>query len=211
MGCAAALSGAAGPPIAPAEAIAAAVAERLGGDVAVRVGDVETTVRPEPGLVAEPDVSARLSRPARFILTNRGQRRGVAVATVTAEARYARAARAVARDEVIGADAVDFTEGTLPMLPIRRLLRADDLTGLQARRTLAAGEPLTAAVLRVPPLVKTGDEIAVTVRIGVVQVVGTGTASGSGHIGDTIRVRQPHSSRLLSARITGPGAVEIEP
>ena len=68
---------------------------------------------------------------------------------------------------------------------------------------------MTAAVLRVPPVVRTGDTVDVTVRIGVVSVTGTATASGSGQVGDIIRIMQPHSSRLLSARIVGTGAVEI--
>ena len=209
--CAATLLAAELPLVSPEDAIAAAVAERLGVAVTIAVLDLETDVPPQQGLIAEPDRSARLGRPARFALSARGTRQGLAVATVTAEGRYPRAARAVARDEVIVLDAVDFSGGPLPEVPIRRLLRGDEVSGLHARRSIAAGEPLTPAVLRVPPLVRSGDTIAVTVRIGVVEVVGTGTASGSGLVGDTIRVRQPHSSRLLTGRITGPGAVEIEP
>jgi flagellar basal body P-ring formation protein FlgA len=209
--CAATLLSAESAVVPPEQAIAAAVAERLGVAVAIAVLDLETDVAPQEGLVAEPDPSARLARRARFVLSANGARRGLAVATVTAEGRYPRAARAVARDHVIGLDAVDFSDGPLPDLPIRRLLRDDEVVGRHARRNIAAGEPLTPAVLRVPPLVRSGDDVTVTVRIGVVEVVGTGTASGSGQVGETIRVRQPHSSRLLSGRITGPGAVEIEP
>jgi hypothetical protein len=51
--------------------------------------------------------------------------------------------------------------------------------------------------------------VDVTVRIGVVTVTGTAIASGSGQVGDVIRVIQPHGSRLLTARIVGTGAVEI--
>jgi len=57
--------------------------------------------------------------------------------------------------------------------------------------------------------VRSGDSVDVTVRIGVVTVTGTAIASGSGQVGDVIRVIQPHGSRLLTARIVGTGAVEI--
>jgi flagella basal body P-ring formation protein FlgA len=154
-------------------------------------------------------VTARLGRPARFVLSTGATRRGLAVAVVQVRSAYPRASRRIARDEEIDSTAIDLNEGALPSLPIRPLLGMDDLKGLRARRDIAAGEPLTAAVLRVPPVVKSGDRVDVTVRIGSVSVTGTGVASGSGQTGDVIRVMQPNSSRLLNARIVGPGAVEI--
>jgi flagella basal body P-ring formation protein FlgA len=51
--------------------------------------------------------------------------------------------------------------------------------------------------------------VDIIVRIGAVSVTGSGIASGSGQIGEQVRVMQPHSSRPLTARIVGPGAVEI--
>lgn len=195
----------------PEEAIRAAVAERVRIPADIRVTELETSVADEAGLVATPDVAARLARPARFVLEAAGVRRGLAVAVVTVHARYPTAARSIARDEAIGLDAVDFIDGPLPALRVREILDEADLPGLEARRDIARGEPLTAAVLRVPPLVRSGDEVEVIVRIGDVRVTGTGFASGSGRLGDTIRVRPPETRRLLTGRIVGPGRVEIEP
>lgn len=196
-------------PTTPQEAIRAAVVARLGVPVLATVASVTTRVESEPGLVALPDAAARLGQPARFFLSVNGARRGLAIATVTVTASYAKAARAIARDEAIDGEAVLMIEGPLPALPIRPLLAASALPGLKARRDIAAGEALTDAVLRVPPVVKSGDAVDATVRIGRIAVTGTGTASGSGQVGDLIRIMQPHSSRLLNARIVGPGAVEI--
>ena len=196
-------------PTTPEEAIAAAVRARLGRAAVIDVLDIDTDVAQETGLAAQPDAAARLSKPSRFVLFAGGVRRGLAVATVRVRSPYPRAARAIARDEAIGVDAVDFIEGELPSMEIRPLLTAAALTGLMARRNIAAGEVLTASVLRVPPVVKSGDEVNATLRLGTVSVTTTGIASGSGQIGDMIRVSQPHRSGLLKGRITGPGAVEI--
>lgn len=195
--------------VTPAEAIRASVLQRLGVAAVVEVPHVATKVAEEAGLVAAPDATARLGRPARFVLSAGGVRRGVAVATVTVSCRCPRASRKIARDEAIDRSAIDLSDGPLRGVPIRPVLAAAAMTGLAARRDIIAGEPLTAAVLRVPPVVRTGDTVDVTVRIGVVSVTGTATASGSGQVGDIIRIMQPHSSRLLSARIVGTGAVEI--
>jgi flagella basal body P-ring formation protein FlgA len=195
--------------VTPAEAIAAAVVARMGAAADVTVEALDTDVAAEAGLVAEPGATARVGKRAQFVLSAKGARRGVAVATVRVRAPFPRAARAIARDEEIDASAVNFTRNDVPAIPIKPLLDESDFDGVRARRAIAIGETLTSALLRVSPVVKSGDEVEVTVRIRAVRVTGTGIASGSGQVGDTIRIMQPHSSRLLKGRITGPGAVEI--
>ncbi len=59
-------------------------------------------------------------------------------------------------------------------------------------------------------LVRSGDRITIWVRIGGVQASGVGIASGSGQLGDTIRVLPSEGRRALTARITGPGTVEVK-
>lgn len=59
-------------------------------------------------------------------------------------------------------------------------------------------------------LVRSGDRITISVRVGSVQATGVGIASGSGQLGDTIRVLASEGRRALTARITGPGTVEVK-
>ena len=59
-------------------------------------------------------------------------------------------------------------------------------------------------------LVRSGDRVTIWVRIGAVQASGVGIASGSGQLGDTIRVLASEGRRALTARITGPGTVEVK-
>ena len=60
-------------------------------------------------------------------------------------------------------------------------------------------------------LVRSGDRITISVTIGAVQVFGTGIASGSGQLGDTVRVLPAEGRRALTAKVTGPGTVEVRP
>jgi flagella basal body P-ring formation protein FlgA len=193
----------------PAQAIEHAVAEKIGGDVAVQVTSLQTDVAEEEGLVAQIDPAARLGRPTRFVLTSEGVRRGAAVATLEVQARYARALRAIGRDETITRDAFEVVNGTLPAIALRRVPAPDEVVGLKARRSIAKGEALTSAVVMVPPAVRSGEEVSVKVAIGTVEVTAVAIASGSGQPGDIIRVVQPRSRRLVKARILGPGAVEV--
>ena len=79
----AATTNAASTAVTPAEAIRVAVLQRLGVPGVAEVTHVRTKVADEAGLVAEPEATARLGKPARFVLSAGGVRRGVAVATVT--------------------------------------------------------------------------------------------------------------------------------
>lgn len=59
-------------------------------------------------------------------------------------------------------------------------------------------------------LIRSGDRITIVVKVGAVQATGVGIASGSGQMGDTIRVLPAEGRRALTARITGPGTVEVK-
>ena len=193
----------------PEEAIERAIVRRMGGSVSVLVEVLRADVGREPALRAILDPAARAGRPARFVLTAGGVRKGLAVATVQIEAEHARATRAIARGEVVEAGAIEIVTGELPGIALRRLPAPGEVLGLEAVRTIAPGEPLTDAVVRVPPVVRSGDEVAITVMLDGVSVTGIGVASGSGHEGDVIGVLSPNRRRPLKARITGHGAVEV--
>ena len=92
--------------VTPVEAIRVAVLQRLGVSGVAEVTHVRTKVADEAGLVAEPEATARLGKPSRFVLSVGGVRRGVAVATVTVVCRHAKASRSIARDEAIDGSAI---------------------------------------------------------------------------------------------------------
>lgn len=194
--------------VTPVEAIARAVEERIGGGAAVSVTSLETTVAAQRGLHATPEPGGKTGGPMRFILMVGRARRGVAIATVKVVVAHARAARAIGRDETIGPGDFAVVTAELAGLPMKRLPDTADVSGFIARRDIAAGEPLTPAVLEVPLAVKAGDEVTLTVTAGTVQVTTTARASSSGHTGETIRV-VPEGGKALRARITRPGAVEV--
>ena len=199
-------------------AIERSVQERM-GDVRVEVVEMSGVerlkdTRLETGdagleVIATPEPGSRLGRAVRFILVAGGTRLGSVVATLHVTGSAVRSSRAIARGEELEADAIDVMDIELKDLLLGRLPTMADVVGTQARRDIRKGEVLTEAVVIVPPLVKSGDEVRVIVSTGVIEVTGVGRASGSGHVGDLIRVLMPSSRRGLNARITGPGAVEI--
>ena len=189
-------------------AIARAVADRIGGDALVTVTALQTKVE-GAALVASPEPGARTGAPARFVVFDGNTRVGMAVATVHVNARHVRARRAIARDEALVAGDLEEVNAPLRNQPIKRLPVLADVIGTRVRRQVAAGEAITSAVVQVIPLVRSGDKVTMVVRVGAVEAEGRGVASGSGHVGDVIRVTNTATRRPLKARITGPGEVEI--
>ena len=205
------------------DAIERSIQERM-GEVRVEVrelsgargrGDEGAKVRCEgPEVRCEgpkviPVPGSRLGRPIRFIVFENGARVGSVVAKLDVTGSVVRSSRALSRGEVVAADSIEVVDVELRNMLLDRLPTSDELVGAQARRDIRAGEVLTGATVVVPPTVKSGDEVRVRVSTSVIEVTSVGRASGSGHVGDLIRVLMPESRKGLKARITGPGSVEI--
>jgi len=193
------------------DAIVRSVQDRL-GDVQVLVVELASARLPEAlpdVLAAKPAPGARLGRAIRFVLTSGGARVGTVVATLEVTGEVVVTRRGLARGEAIEAGAVGTSVVVLDDVLLERLPALGDVVGAEARRDIVAGEVLTQAVVVVPPTVRSGDEVEVLVRLGPVTATGPGRASGSGHVGDEIRVITPSSRKPRRARILGPASVEI--
>ena len=198
------------------DAIARSIQERM-GEVRVEVSEISgpggrrddgAKVRSD-GPRAVPVPGSRLGRPIRFLLFENGVRTGAVVATLSVTGSAVRSSRSISRGEDMDADAIEVVDVELTDVLLDRLPTPDEIVGSQARRDIRAGEVLTDAVVAVPLAVKSGDEVRVSVSTGAIEVTGVGRASGSGHVGDLIRVLMPSSRKGIKARITGPGSVEI--
>ncbi len=190
------------------DAIVAAVRARM-GDVQVRVVELRTDVTAGTGLTAVPDPGARTGRAVQFTVRTGPRRAGSAVALVHVSAPHVRAARALGRDERLAAESLAAQDGDVVDVRFERLPGLEDLVDNDTRRAVAPGEVMTTAVVAVPDVVRSGDDVRVVVRMGPVEATGLGRASGSGRVGDVIRVGRPGTRTLQRARIVAPGTVEI--
>jgi flagella basal body P-ring formation protein FlgA len=192
------------------EAITRMVLERLRQPAAligVAVLRQELRVQAET-YTAVPAPGARMGKFVRFALRANGDAAGYAVAKVEVTGRLAIAARALSRGEAVTASDIQWVTRTLGDQPFDRLPDPDEILAASPRRAIAALEALTFRNVLVPPVVRSGDRIIATVRFDGIEVAGEVVASGSGHVGDTIRVLTPQGLRR-DARITAPGEVEI--
>lgn len=65
-------------------------------------------------------------------------------------------------------------------------------------------------VAKVLPAVKPGQKVKMSVTIGELRVTAVGLSLEEGKVGQMIRVRNVDSNKVLSARVSGPGTVDVE-
>lgn len=84
---------------------------------------------------------------------------------------------------------------------------AADVVGLEARRTLRAGETLRFQDLRRPVLVAKGSTVTMVFEAPGIVLTATGRAMSEAGMGETVTIQNPASWRQISAVVTGPGQV----
>lgn len=85
-----------------------------------------------------------------------------------------------------------------------------NVIGMQAARTIGAGKVVEQNHITVPPVIEAGDLVKVIAGKGQLRISTKGVARSPGIIGDTIRVKNMRSNKLIYARVEGPGMVSVE-
>ena len=87
--------------------------------------------------------------------------------------------------------------------------RIEDAMGNRTTRMIYPQTVLESSMFVSPPLVKRGDIVKVTARTGPMTITATGMVKQQGCKGEMVRVVNTDSNRIITARVTGPGAVEV--
>ncbi len=196
-------------------AIEAAVRARVGSTSVVTVSNITglRLVRSSSSLVAVPDPSARVGSAVRFVLAD-GQagartRIGEATATVQVSAPAVRTRKAIARGDRLDGEALAVVATDLNGQSLRPLLSIDDARGARTRHDLVEGALVTRGDIVPEPVVKSGDVVRAHVRVGGVELMGSGIAAENGLKDEVIRVMNQESHHAFRARVVGSGEVEV--
>ena len=196
------------------EAIARAVAMRMGPGAAVRVEQLSITATAGSGpLEVTPAPDARTGRPSSYSLTMTtpaGPRRlGSAMATVRVEADLLRATRDLARGDALIEGDVVAGRGDADGVVLKRLPIAAEAIGARVTRAIDLGALLSTDVLSVPWSVRSGQQVRLRAVVDGIEAHGMAVATENGRIGTVIRVVNPDSRRTLVGRVVGLGQVEV--
>jgi flagella basal body P-ring formation protein FlgA len=84
------------------------------------------------------------------------------------------------------------------------------LVGRVAARSIQPGSILTMRSTTTPRLIRSGETVAVIVKVGPVSVRAEGKAMASGRRGERIRVRLHSNRHVVSGRVISRGKVEVQ-
>jgi flagella basal body P-ring formation protein FlgA len=134
---------------------------------------------------------------------------GEAFAAEAPQMRIVVPARDIMRGEVIGESDLTFAEVSSTALPSTTVTKFEALTGMQTRRMLRAGQGIRPDDVRRPVVVTKGQTVTMSFSAPGVELAATGRAMSEGGVGDTVTIQNPVSFRMISATVSGPGAVRV--
>lgn len=117
--------------------------------------------------------------------------------------------RPLARHEVVQATDVALVEKDIGLLGDQYLTDPALALGKRAKRQLPGDTVLGSNHLENDEIVKRGDKVVISAANSQISVRMLGEALQAGTVGSQIRVRNTRSSRVVTARITAPGQVEV--
>jgi len=117
--------------------------------------------------------------------------------------------RPLKRESVIGEGDVVLRERDVGTLGQGFLAQLDQAVGMKLLRPTVLDQVLTPQHLEQAEVIRQGDHVVITARSGSLSVRMPGEALAKGGLSEQIRVRNLNSRRVVKARVTGPGQVEV--
>lgn len=130
-------------------------------------------------------------------------------ATLSLEKPVATLAKELPRHHVIGEDDIVMVPIDIYRLRSGYSLEAQPIIGQQLKRNLRTGDVIYSYHLQAPDIIKKGDRVSVMAKRGSLAVISPGIALNDASKGERIRVENERSSRVVHARVIGPGQVEV--
>lgn len=129
-------------------------------------------------------------------------------ADVTLTVPVVTARRNIARNETLNHSTMVLAERDLANIYGDFVTDTRQLTGQRAKRALRSGQVITLNQAAAPLLVERGDQVTIRVSAGGISASMTGEALQSGSKGNSVRVRNHSSGKVITAWVVEKGIVE---
>lgn len=117
--------------------------------------------------------------------------------------------RPLKRTGIIGYDDVAMRERDISMITQSYLTSLDQALGQKLTRPMVADQVITLVHLEQAEVVRKGDQVVISASSGGLNVKMPGEALSNGGMSEQIRVKNLNSNRVIKARVTAPGQVEV--
>lgn len=117
--------------------------------------------------------------------------------------------RPLVRGQAVQTGDVALTEMDVSRLHKAYFTRIEDVVGLRSKRSIAAGKTLHAGLLKRAKWVKRGNQVEIVAISGGLQVRMKGKALSDGGRGDSIRVKNLRSGRIITGTVADTGVIHV--
>ncbi|WP_339485891.1 flagellar basal body P-ring formation chaperone FlgA [Pseudomonas sp. EL_65y_Pfl2_R95] len=119
------------------------------------------------------------------------------------------ATRPLKRASVISEFDVTLAERDVGLLNHGYLTSVEQAIGKKLTRPVRPDQELTPVYVEQAEVIRRGDQVVISAKTGTINVKMPGEALSDGALGRQINVRNQRSQRIIKARVTGPGQVEV--
>jgi len=95
-------------------------------------------------------------------------------------------------------------------LPVGYIEDAEYGVGMELKRRLSGGVPLTTTMMRKPKIVKRGQQVSIIAKAGNIEVRMQGKALAHGAVGERIKVLNLKSKKKLEGTVTPSGDIKVD-
>jgi flagella basal body P-ring formation protein FlgA len=88
-------------------------------------------------------------------------------------------------------------------------LNVNELIGKAPKSSIQANTPISISQLSLPKIIHKKDYVTIHYNTGSLSLRATGVALAAGHIGQSIKVKNSRSNRIIQAVIVDPGVVKV--
>ena len=118
-------------------------------------------------------------------------------------------ARPLKRTGIIGFEDVALRERDISLISQGYLTSVDQAIGQKLTRPMVTDQVMTLVHLEQAEVIRKGDQVVISASSGGLNVRMPGEALSNGGMSEQIRVKNLNSNRVIKARVTAPGQVEV--
>lgn len=131
-------------------------------------------------------------------------------ADISVMADVVKTVRPLGRNQRIGREDLTIVRADLSDLPSDTVRRIDEVLGNRTTQMIYPDTVLKTGMFTLPPLVRRGDIVKIVANAGPLTITATGKVRQKGCKGEMVDVINTDSNRIITARVIGPGAVEVD-
>ncbi len=137
----------------------------------------------------------------------------VETATINAQVRWYQEAlvttRNVPRGEALTSDMFTIMRREINSLNDPFISLIDEIDGMEATRTISQGKTLSYSMIKPEEVIKRGDHVTIRFSSGSIQITATGEARQSGSRGESIKVRNLLTNKIITAEVQDEQLVKV--